>query len=128
MCGRPPDFWKCSDFSHPRRYFDSAKSLQTLVNNSRILGTWSNLAAIAGGVMKCRSPAAGGEGLLRSCHEEWVQYIVPGTRARSEMVATSAQFSYDVNKDGQKFLINTQLKMALTPVSIVLNWTRELGK
>ena len=45
-----------------------------------------------------------------------------------EMVATSEQFSYDVSRDGQKFLINTQLKTALTPMSIVLNWTAKLGK
>jgi hypothetical protein len=31
-----------------------------------------------------------------------------------EMVVTSEQFSYDVSGDGQKFLINTQLKTALT--------------
>jgi Tol biopolymer transport system component len=40
-----------------------------------------------------------------------------------EMVATSEQFSYDVSKDGQRFLINTQLKTAMSPVSVVLNWT-----
>jgi len=45
-----------------------------------------------------------------------------------EMVGTSEQFSYDVSRDGQKFLINTQLKTALTPMSIVLNWTAKLGK
>jgi hypothetical protein len=45
-----------------------------------------------------------------------------------EMVATSEQFSYVVSRDGQKFLINTQLKTDLTPMSIVLNWTAKLGK
>ena len=39
-----------------------------------------------------------------------------------EMVATSEQFSYDVSKDGQRFLINTQSKTAMTPLSVVLNW------
>ena len=32
-----------------------------------------------------------------------------------ELVATSEQFSYDVSKDGQKFLINTQLKTGTAP-------------
>jgi serine/threonine protein kinase/Tol biopolymer transport system component len=45
-----------------------------------------------------------------------------------EMVATSEQFSYDVSKDGQKFLINTQLKTAMTPMSVVVNWAAKLGK
>jgi eukaryotic-like serine/threonine-protein kinase len=44
-----------------------------------------------------------------------------------EMVATSEQFSYDVSKDGQKFLINTQLKTAMTPISVVLNWSAKLN-
>jgi eukaryotic-like serine/threonine-protein kinase len=45
-----------------------------------------------------------------------------------ELVATSEQFSYDVSKDGQKFLINTQLKTAMTPMSVVMNWGAKLGK
>ena len=44
-----------------------------------------------------------------------------------EMVATSEQFSYEVSKDGQKFLINTQLKTAMTPMSVVLNWSAKLN-
>jgi eukaryotic-like serine/threonine-protein kinase len=44
-----------------------------------------------------------------------------------EMVATSEQFFYDVSKDGQKFLINTQLKTAMTPISVVLNWSAKLN-
>jgi Tol biopolymer transport system component len=44
-----------------------------------------------------------------------------------EMIATSEQFSYDVSKDGQKFLINTQLKTAVTPMSVVLNWSTKLN-
>jgi eukaryotic-like serine/threonine-protein kinase len=43
-----------------------------------------------------------------------------------ELVATSEEFSYDVSNDGQKFLINTQLKTAMTPISVVLNWTAKL--
>jgi len=43
-----------------------------------------------------------------------------------EMVATTEQFFYDVSKDGQKFLINTQLKTAMTPMSVVLNWSAKL--
>jgi eukaryotic-like serine/threonine-protein kinase len=40
-----------------------------------------------------------------------------------EMLATSEQFSYEVSQDGQKFLINTHLKTAATPLSVVLNWS-----
>ncbi len=43
-----------------------------------------------------------------------------------EFVATSEQFFYDVTRDGQKFLINTQLKSAKTPISVVLNWSSML--
>jgi serine/threonine protein kinase len=41
---------------------------------------------------------------------------------RETVAATSEQSFYDVTRDGQKFLINTQLKSAKTPMSIVLNW------
>ncbi len=44
-----------------------------------------------------------------------------------ELVATSEQFSYDVSKDGQKFLINAQLKTGMAPMSVVLNWSRNLN-
>jgi eukaryotic-like serine/threonine-protein kinase len=50
------------------------------------------------------------------------------THAR-EFFATSEQFSYDVAKDGQRFLINTQVKNADThPMSVILNWDAELKK
>ncbi len=45
-----------------------------------------------------------------------------------EMFATSEIFSYDVSKDGQRFLINTQLRTATTPMSVVLNWAAKLSK
>jgi eukaryotic-like serine/threonine-protein kinase len=45
-----------------------------------------------------------------------------------EMFATSEIYSYDVSKDGQRFLINTQLKTAITPMSVVLNWATKLEK
>jgi Tol biopolymer transport system component len=45
-----------------------------------------------------------------------------------EMVATSERFAYDVSKDGQRFLINTQLKSALMPMSVVMDWTASLNK
>jgi serine/threonine protein kinase len=45
-----------------------------------------------------------------------------------EMVATSERFAYDVSKDGQRFLINTQLKSALTPMSVVMDWAAGLNK
>src|ERR1700684_2113273 len=35
-----------------------------------------------------------------------------------ELVATSEQFSYDVSKDGQRFLINMQLKTGMAPMSV----------
>jgi serine/threonine protein kinase len=38
-------------------------------------------------------------------------------------------FVYDVSRDGQRFLINTQIKQAETaPVSVVLNWPAKLNK
>jgi len=38
-------------------------------------------------------------------------------------------FVYDVSRDGQRFLINTQVKQAETqPMSVVLNWTAKLNK
>lgn len=45
-----------------------------------------------------------------------------------EMFATSEMFAYDVSKDGQKFLINSQRKTAVTPMSIVLNWSSKLNQ
>jgi Tol biopolymer transport system component len=44
-----------------------------------------------------------------------------------EMVATSELFSYDVSSDGQRFLINTQLKTEATPMSVILNWNAKLN-
>jgi len=38
-------------------------------------------------------------------------------------------FVYDVSRDGQRFLINTQVKQEeTTPMSVVLNWTAKLNK
>jgi hypothetical protein len=45
-----------------------------------------------------------------------------------EMVATSEQVTYDVSKDGQRFLINTQLKTGTSPMSVVLNWTPKMTR
>jgi len=46
-----------------------------------------------------------------------------------ELVATSEHIVYDVSKDGQRFLINTQVKNANTsPMSVVLNWEAEFKK
>lgn len=45
-----------------------------------------------------------------------------------EMFATSEIFAYDVSKDGQRFLINTQTKTAMAPMSVVLNWAAKLNK
>jgi hypothetical protein len=39
------------------------------------------------------------------------------------------QFVYDVSKDGQRFLILTQVKQAETPpMTLVLNWAAKLNK
>ena len=46
---------------------------------------------------------------------------------RETVAATSEQFFYDVSQDGQKFLINTQLKSAIRPMSVVLNWPSKLN-
>ena len=43
-----------------------------------------------------------------------------------EMLATSEQFSYEASQDGQRFLVNTHLKTAMTPLSVVLNWSAKL--
>ena len=46
-----------------------------------------------------------------------------------EPVATSEQLMYDVSKDGQRFLINTQVRNADTqPMTVVLNWLAGLTK
>lgn len=38
-------------------------------------------------------------------------------------------FVYDVSRDGQRFLINTQVKQPeAAPMSVVLNWTAKLNK
>jgi len=40
-----------------------------------------------------------------------------------ELVATSEIAAYDVSKDGQRFLINTQVNTdAARPMSVILNW------
>ena len=44
-------------------------------------------------------------------------------------VSTNDQFVYDVNRDGQRFLINTPAKQGETaPISIILNWPAKLNK
>jgi len=46
-----------------------------------------------------------------------------------EAVATSEQVTYDVTKDGQRFLINTRVKdVEKQPLAVVLNWAAELRK
>jgi eukaryotic-like serine/threonine-protein kinase len=46
-----------------------------------------------------------------------------------QAVNYSYQFAYDVSRDGQRFLINTQVKQAETqPMSIILNWPAKLHK
>jgi hypothetical protein len=44
-------------------------------------------------------------------------------------VSFNDQFVYDVARDGQRFLVNTQIKQAdTTPMSIILNWPAMLNK
>jgi eukaryotic-like serine/threonine-protein kinase len=46
-----------------------------------------------------------------------------------EQVATSEQLNYDVSKDGQRFLVNTQIKKGgTTPMSVVQNWGAKLSR
>ena len=44
-------------------------------------------------------------------------------------VSSRDQFAYAVSRDGQRFLVNTQVKHAeTTPMSIILNWPAKLNK
>jgi len=44
-------------------------------------------------------------------------------------ISTNDQFVYDVSMDGQRFLVNTEVKQTETaPMSIVLNWPAKLNK
>jgi eukaryotic-like serine/threonine-protein kinase len=44
-------------------------------------------------------------------------------------VSSRDLFVYDVSRDGQRFLINTQVRQAETaPMSVVLNWTATLNR
>jgi len=49
--------------------------------------------------------------------------------APRQPVPLTDRFAYDVSRDGQRFLIITQVRQADTaPMSIVLNWTKKLNK
>ena len=37
-------------------------------------------------------------------------------------------FGYDVTADGKRFLVNSTIEGAVTPITVVLNWTRKLKK
>ena len=46
-----------------------------------------------------------------------------------EAVGTSEQLFYDVSRDGQRFLINTEVKQAeVEPMTVILNWATRLNK
>jgi eukaryotic-like serine/threonine-protein kinase len=45
---------------------------------------------------------------------------------RETAAATSEEFFYDVTKDGQRFLVNTQLKTGVTPMTVILNWAAKM--
>jgi Tol biopolymer transport system component/predicted Ser/Thr protein kinase len=49
--------------------------------------------------------------------------------APREPVSVMDMFVYDASRDGQRFLVNTQVKQADTqPMTIILNWTAKLNK
>ena len=49
--------------------------------------------------------------------------------APREPVSVMDMFVYDVSRDGQRFLVNTQVKQADTqPMTVILNWTAKLNK
>jgi len=49
--------------------------------------------------------------------------------APMQPVSTNDQFFYDVSRDGQRFLILTQIKQADTaPMTVILNWAAKLNK
>jgi hypothetical protein len=44
-------------------------------------------------------------------------------------VSLNDQLVYDVSRDGQRFLINTQINPGETaPMSLILNWTAKLNR
>jgi Tol biopolymer transport system component len=46
-----------------------------------------------------------------------------------QQVLSTGVFTYDVSRDGQRFLINTQVERPeLSPLSVILNWQAELRK
>ena len=46
-----------------------------------------------------------------------------------ETVGTSEQLFYDVSRDGQRFLINTEvMEVEVKPMTVVLNWAARLNK
>ena len=46
-----------------------------------------------------------------------------------EPVGTSEQLFYDVSRDGQRFLINTEVKQTeVEPMTVILNWAARLNK
>jgi serine/threonine protein kinase len=45
-----------------------------------------------------------------------------------ETVATSELVTYSITKDAQRFVVNTQIKTAAQPMSVVLNWNARLAK
>jgi hypothetical protein len=43
-------------------------------------------------------------------------------------VPVSFGFVYDVTADGKRFLVNSRIEGAVTPITVVLNWPRKLKK
>jgi len=37
-------------------------------------------------------------------------------------------YEYDVTADGKRFLVNSRIEGTVTPITVVLNWTRKLQK
>jgi len=46
-----------------------------------------------------------------------------------QQISSLDVFTYDVSRDGQRFLINTRVERTqASPMSVVLNWPAELAK
>jgi len=64
----------------------------------------------------------------RASYEGGVPVALFPTTPR-ESVTNKDRFVYDVSRDGQRFLINTQVKQAQSePMTVVLNWPARLNK
>ena len=89
----------------------------------RASGSWSNPATGSSG-SRYRIHITGAGWVLYE--REWARYRPVDCTKLRVMVAIADQVTYDVSENGQKFLVNTQLKTGSTPMSVILNWTANL--